>query len=170
LASERWHCFLLLLTNTMTTDTSHDITKLYIVVADDEIEDHKLIKGAIKKCDVNYIVTSVYNGMQLMDLLLKRDFYKTDSFRAPDLIILDLKMHLLDGLEALNQIAEHPHLREIPVYVLTVSRDNKDKDEALRKGACAVYSKPLNRGSLDELVKSICEVELGRKRGRMQKY
>jgi CheY-like chemotaxis protein len=151
----------------MNTMTTRDSTKLYIVVADDEIEDHKLIKAAIKKCDVNYIVTSVYNGMQLMDLLLKRDFYKTDSFRAPDLIILDLKMHLLDGIEALRQINEHAHLKEIPVYVLTVSRNEEDKSKAMENGATAVYSKPLNRGSLDDLLHSICEAELSRKAGRL---
>lgn len=151
----------------MAIDKTNDITKLYIVVADDEIEDHKLIKAAIKKCDVNYIVTSVYNGMQLMDLLLKRDFYRTDSFRVPDLIILDLKMHLIDGFEALQQISQYQQLREIPVYVLTVSRDEQEKTRALAHGACAVYSKPLNRSSLETLVKSICEVELGRKKGRV---
>lgn len=150
----------------MNSKHPQDKTKLYIVVADDEIEDHKLIKSAIKKCDVNYIVTSVFNGMQLMDLLLKREFYRTDSFRMPDLIILDLKMHLLDGFEVLKQIAVHKHLREIPVYVLTASRNETEKNAVLTQGANAVYSKPLDRSELDALVKSICELELERKKNR----
>lgn len=141
----------------MGVSRNNDNDNLYIVVADDEIEDHKMIKSAIRKCNISYIVTSVYNGMQLMDLLLKRAFYRTDSYRAPDVIILDLQMQLLDGFEVMKQIRELEHLRDIPVFVLTVSRQQADHQKALEYGAHEVYTKPSSARDLQPLINSICE-------------
>src|SRR5437868_8471624 len=125
----------------MQEDTEKN-SDLYIVVADDDIEDHSQIKKAIKECDLNYIVTSVFNGLQLIDLLLKRDYYKTDTFRKPDAIFLDLRMRVMDGFEVLSQIKEYENLNTIPIYIFTVSDQEKDRKKALALGATAFYTKP----------------------------
>ena len=143
-----------------------DDHNLYFVIADDSSEDQDLIKKAIKDCDPQYIITSVFNGAQLLDLLLKRGFYKTDSYRRPDVIILDLKMHLMDGFEALKQIKNNAGISNIPVYVLTVSESEKEKNQALSFGAERVYHKPLNPYNLKIHMQEICDCETKKRAGR----
>jgi CheY-like chemotaxis protein len=125
--------------------------ELYIVVADDDIQDHQLIGKAVKKCNLNHIVTSVYNGVQLMNLLLKKEFYKTDTTRIPDLIILNLKMPVLDGFGALSEIKKHQELKNIPIYTLSEANLNYEK-KAMSLGS--------RLEELNGLVMRICE-EIG---------
>jgi CheY-like chemotaxis protein len=129
---------------------------LHIVVADDELEDHELIKKAIKECDLNYIVTSVYNGMQLMNLLHKKGFYKTENPNNPDLVILDLKMPIMDGFEALKQIKNNEQFKHIPVYILSESSHSDHKRSTAELGAEKFYTKPFNYGELQGMVSEIC--------------
>ncbi len=58
---------------------------LLIVMADGNINDHDLVKHATRGCNVNHVFTSVYNGMQLMDLLLNKGAYAGGSYRLPEL-------------------------------------------------------------------------------------
>ena len=136
--------------------------ELYIVVADDDLEDHELIKKAVKECDLNYIVTSVYNGMQLMNLLLKKGFYKTEFTRNPDLVILDLKMPIMDGYEALSQIRANPELADIPVHVISESGSADDRRKLVEAGADGFYTKPFSFDELLKLVGGICNHTIAR--------
>jgi CheY-like chemotaxis protein len=136
--------------------------ELYIVIADDDLEDHELIKKAVKECDLNYIVTSVYNGMQLMNLLLRKGFYKTEFTHNPDLVILDLKMPIMDGYEALRQIRSNPGLQDIPVYVITESDTADDRKKLVEAGADGFYTKPFSFDELLKLVGTICHHTIAR--------
>jgi CheY-like chemotaxis protein len=129
---------------------------LYVVIADDDFEDHSLIRNAIANCNVNHIVTSVYNGAQLMNLLLKEGFYKAATPVDPDLVILDLKMPILDGFGVLEQIKKYPELQKIPVFTLSDTLFNDDKERAIALGALQHYSKPYDAKELSRLIQSIC--------------
>jgi CheY-like chemotaxis protein len=132
---------------------------LYIVVADDNPDDHDLIKEAVRECNQNHIVTSVYNGQQLLDLLHHREFYKIEQDIVPDLILLDLLMPITSGLEALEEIKSVAKLKNIPVYVLTAFDSNKDLQRAMELGATSYFMKPLRYQELHEVVREICEHE-----------
>src|SRR4051794_22776882 len=108
---------------------------LFIVVADDDTDDHQLIKNAFQECSKNHIITSVFNGRQLLDLLNQKGFYKHDFERLPDLIILDLRMPLMSGLEALEAIKKTDHLKDIPVYILSETNMQETVQKAKELGA-----------------------------------
>ena len=129
---------------------------LYVVVADDDVDDHKLIIKAVKDCGGNNLVTSVYNGLQLMNLLLRKGFYKVDSDRNPDIIILDLKMPVMDGYQALKEIKSHERLKEIPVFVLTDATSEDEAEKVTGLGADRFYSKPFSYEELKHLMDDIC--------------
>jgi CheY-like chemotaxis protein len=131
---------------------------LYVVVADDDLEDHDLVKSAIKECDRNYMVTSVYNGEQLMDLLLKRGFYAIDYPHTPDLIILDLRMPVMDGFEVLKEMKKYPELENIPVYVLTDNNNPNDHQKVKELGVVDYFTKPLDYESLKTLIGNVCQM------------
>ena len=129
---------------------------LYIIVADDDMQAHALIKKAVSECGLNHIVTSVYNGLQLMNLLLGKGFYKTDGLRLPDAIILDLKMQVMDGFEVLEKIKGLEKFKNIPVYVLSGSHSSRDKKKSEELGAKGFYTKPVNYARLAKTVMEIC--------------
>jgi CheY-like chemotaxis protein len=129
---------------------------LYVVVADDDVDDQKLITEAVKDCGVNHLVTSVYNGLQLMNLLLRKGFYKGDFDRLPDIIILDLKMPVMDGYAALKEIRQNDRLKDIPVFVLSDAQPGDETIKVAEHGGHKFYSKPFSYGELSQLMHDIC--------------
>jgi len=114
-----------------------------IVIADDDPDDHYLVKQALNELDSTTETTSVYNGLQLLDLLLRRGTYKNMN-ELPDVILLDINMPLLDGFEALKEIRKHRELSTIPVYIMSTSQSNEDRRKAIELGATGYYQKPAN--------------------------
>src|SRR6478752_1901466 len=102
-----------------------------IVVADDDLDDQELMAKGLKDCKVKVEISAVYNGLQLMDYLLKREDYRNIK-ETPDLILVDLNMPLMDGFDVLKKIREYPALMKIPIYVITTSRSKEDRELALR--------------------------------------
>src|SRR5688572_23646117 len=100
--------------------------KFIIVLADDDVDDQVLMREGLKDCKVKVEINAVYNGLQLMDYLLRREAYRNIK-ETPDLILLDLNMPLMDGFEVLKEIKRHNHLKNIPLYVITTSRSKDDK-------------------------------------------
>lgn len=125
----------------------------HIIIADDDLDDHYVIKDAIEKINPSHRFTSVYNGLELLHLL--KGTGKTGEKIVPDMIIMDLNMPLLDGLGALSQIKAEEELRNIPVYILSTSRFDYDKQKALELGANDFHSKPFKFEELKEIIKDI---------------
>jgi two-component system response regulator len=130
-------------------------TKFTIVVADDDLDDQELIKDGLKDCKIDVNIIAVYDGVRLMDYLLKRHAYKHTA-DVPDMILLDLNMPLMGGFEVLKQIRDYNALEKIPLYVITTSRSRQDKVKALELGATGFYSKGASSKDIRELVKEIC--------------
>jgi two-component system, response regulator len=133
-----------------------DIIKLWIVVADDDLEYHGLVNEVAKECELNHLVSSVFNGRQLLDLLLKKGVYKTEYYRNPDAIILDLEMKVEGGDVALEIIKSTPSLKKIPIYIITKKTSALDKKNASELGVKAVIEKPVDTNGMRKIVYKIC--------------
>jgi two-component system response regulator len=130
--------------------------KFRIVVADDDLDDQELMVRGLKDCRVAVEISAVYNGLQLMDYLLKRQAYRNNK-ETPDLILLDLNMPLMDGFEVLKQIRLDEKLKKIPLYVITTSRSQDHKAEALKLGANGFYSKGSSSKDIRRIMGEICK-------------
>ncbi len=75
----------------------------------------------------------------------------------PLLVLLDLKLPMVDGLDILRRIKEHPRLRSIPVVVLTTSSEDSDMRSAYRLGANSYIVKPV---SFDNFMEVVAQIEL----------
>lgn len=126
-----------------------------IVVADDDVDDQALVKEGFEDCKVQVDVISVFNGLELMDYLLKRARYKAVQ-EAPDLIILDLNMPLMDGFNALKEIRDN-NITNIPIYIITTSKSPDDKRKALELGATGFFSKGFSSEEIKKVMMGICE-------------
>lgn len=130
--------------------------KFTIVVADDDVDDQELISRGLKDCKVKVEIQPVFDGIRLMDYLLKRNTYK-DGTDMPDLILLDLNMPLMDGFEVLKEIRMQHSLKKIPLYVITTSRSKDDKEKALHLGATGFYSKGSSSKEIVSIMREICK-------------
>lgn len=130
---------------------------LNIVLVDDDALEHYLIKQAVKRTGVTCDVTSVYNGLQLMDYLLRREAYKKINDPLPDIIFLDVNMPLMDGIGVLQEMRSHDKLIKIPIYVLSSHSDGDSKRKCLALGALDYIVKPMDQQELAETFRVICE-------------
>jgi CheY-like chemotaxis protein len=130
--------------------------KFTIVMADDDLDDQELMRRGMKDCKVKVELNAVYNGLQLMDYLLKREAYKNIK-GIPDLVLLDLNMPLMDGFDVLKEIRKHQVLKSIPIYVITTSRSKSDREKALALGANGFYSKGSSSKDILRIMREICK-------------
>jgi two-component system response regulator len=130
--------------------------KLVIVIADDDIDDQEFIGEALKGAKLEVKIISVYDGVKLMDYLLKRHSYRNHTDPLPDLILLDLNMPLMNGFEALNEIRTHDAFEKVPVYVITTSTSKDNEDTAKMLGATGFYCKGSSPKDIQRIIADIC--------------
>jgi CheY-like chemotaxis protein len=111
------------------------------VIADDDPDDQLCLQKVIWHTNVHHKITSVYNGLQLLEYLQSKGTYKNCKENRPDCIFLDLNMPLLSGNEALLNIRQHKELTGLPVFILTTSNCIQERDHLLKLGANGFYTK-----------------------------
>jgi CheY-like chemotaxis protein len=125
-----------------------------IVLADDDPDDRQLTGDAFSENRLVNRLDCVEDGEELMDYLNRRGKYEAlRNDPLPGLILLDLNMPRKDGREALKEIKADPHLRRIPIVVLTTSKAEEDIVRSYDLGVNSYVTKPVTFKSLVELVK-----------------
>jgi CheY-like chemotaxis protein len=114
-----------------------------ILLAEDNANDLELTLAAFAKHRLANGVVAVRDGAEVLDYLYCRGAYSDRPIGHPALVVLDLKMPRVDGLEVLRQIKQHDELRRIPVVVLTSSREEQDVMRSYDLGVNAYVVKPV---------------------------
>jgi CheY-like chemotaxis protein len=127
---------------------------VFFVIADDDTDDHHFVKEACQQSKIHYEIESVYNGLQLRELLLQKGAYKNIQRNIPDFILLDLNMPIMDGFAVLERLKEN-NLDSIPVYILTTSRSIEDKLRGKSAGVSGFYSKPVKAEELRRIIEEV---------------
>jgi CheY-like chemotaxis protein len=126
-----------------------------ILVADDSNNDLELTLAALRSHRVANDVDVVHDGAEALDYLYRRAGF-ADRAPAPlALVLLDLKMPKVDGLEVLRQIKSDPALRLTPVVMLTSSREEVDLVRSYDLGVNAYVVKPVEFGEFMAAVKQL---------------
>lgn len=127
-----------------------------ILMADDDPDDCMLAEEALAETCLSSELHFVKDGEELMDYLYQRGKYATPgSAPRPALILLDLNMPKKDGREVLRELKADPHLRHIPVLVLTTSKAEEDILSSYNLGANSFITKPVTFSSLIEVMKTL---------------
>jgi CheY-like chemotaxis protein len=128
-------------------------TTIDILLVEDSLPDVRLTEEALRDTRVPHRLHVVYDGVQAMDFLRRREPW-TDA-PTPDLILLDLNLPRKDGREVLHDIGLDDELSQIPVVVLTTSEAEQDITQSYRLGANAFVTKPVDLDRFLEAVRSI---------------
>jgi CheY-like chemotaxis protein len=124
-----------------------------ILLAEDNANDVELTMSAFRENKVVNEIVVVRDGAEALDYLFKRERYKERAGSNPALLLLDLKMPKVDGLEVLRQIKADPGLKSIPTVVLTSSREEQDLLRTYDLGVNAYVVKPVDFHEFVEAVK-----------------
>jgi len=126
-----------------------------ILLAEDNANDVELTVAALKANRLANEVVVVRDGAEALDYLFRRGGYASREPGLPALVLLDLKMPKVDGLEVLRAIKADPAMRGMPVVVLTSSREEQDLVRSYDLGVNAYVVKPVAFGAFVEAVKTL---------------
>ena len=126
-----------------------------ILMVEDDPNDVELTLTALAEYNLANEVTVTRDGAEALDYLYSRSSFAGRSTDNPAVLLLDLKLPKVDGLQVLKQIKADENLRMIPVVVLTSSREKRDMVESYRLGVNAYVVKPVD---FHEFVNAIKEL------------
>ena len=117
---------------------------LTILIAEDSAADAEMTIDALREAKLANPIVHVEDGVEALDYLLRRKTYADRNTGHPAVVLLDIKMPRLDGLEVLRQIRDDERLRHIPVVMLSSSREESDLVESWNLGVNAYVVKPMD--------------------------
>ncbi len=126
-----------------------------ILLAEDDPNDVELILTALAEHNLVNGVQVVKDGAEALDYLFRRGAFAGRSAGDPAVVLLDIKMPKVDGVEVLRQVKSDPQLRLMPVVILTSSREERDLVESYRLGANAYVVKPMDFHAFIDAVKEL---------------
>jgi two-component system response regulator len=116
-----------------------------ILLAEDNPDDVKLTERALKKSNILNEVVVAQDGVEAVDYLFGTGKYAgRDTKMLPQVVLLDLKMPRMDGLEVLQRIRANERTKFLPVVILTTSSEDKDRVESYKLGANSYIRKPVD--------------------------
>jgi CheY-like chemotaxis protein len=127
----------------------------YILYAEDDVDDQELLIEMMSKASPDLRVLCVYDGYDVLHFLENLQ----PGSRLPCIILLDINMPGLDGLQTLKLIKDHDTYKSIPVIIFSTSNSQKDKDTAMSLGAENFNTKPVKPEELDSIARhfaSLC--------------
>lgn len=126
-----------------------------ILYAEDNLNDIELTLSAFAEHNLANAVDVVRDGQEVLDYLNREGKHKQRSSENPVVILLDIKMPKIDGIDVLKQIKQSQELKSIPVVMLTSSQMETDLVKSYELGANAFVVKPIDFTEFINTIKSI---------------
>lgn len=119
-----------------------------VLLVEDDMIDTMTVKRAFKELQVDTLLVTAENGEEALH-------YLEHSVNTPGLILLDLNMPIMNGVEFLNLVKSDPELRRIPVVVLTTSNEMEDKQKCFGHSVAGYMTKPVSYPNFKEMIRTI---------------
>ena len=126
-----------------------------ILLVEDSSADAEMTLRTLKKRGIANTVEWVRNGVEALDFLFCQNAYAGRPTGHPRMVLLDLKMPLMDGLQVLERMKSDPRTRTIPVVMMTSSREEGDLLASYRLGVNSYVVKPVDFGDFAAMVSQV---------------
>jgi CheY-like chemotaxis protein len=131
----------------------HELKRILLV--EDSANDVELILTALAENRLANEVVVVRDGEEALDYLYRRGVFRLRMEGNPVVVMLDLKLPKIDGMEVLAQLKSDPDLKRVPVVVLTSSREEKDLIDSYNLGTNAYVVKPVDFHEFVDTIKEL---------------
>ena len=129
--------------------------EIIILVAEDDAGHARLIEKNLTRAGLNNPIVRFDNGQAVLDFLFRSGSGEHRSHDVPYLLLLDIRMPQVDGIEVLRQLKEDPELRKIPVIILTTTDDPREVERCHRIGCASYIVKPVDYNKFAEAIKGL---------------
>ena len=126
-----------------------------VLLAEDSPADAEMALDALRDANLANPIVHVEDGIEVMDYLLRRGRFADRPEGLPAVLLLDIKMPRMDGLEVLREVRAHEELKTLPVVVLTSSREETDLAISWNLGVNAYVVKPVDSEQFFNAVKTL---------------
>lgn len=126
-----------------------------ILLVEDDRYDLELTLSALAESHLTNEVVVARDGEEALDYLYRRGAHESRAAGNPAVVLLDLKMPKVDGLEVLGRVKADPALKTVPVVMLTSSREEQDLVRSYDLGANAYVVKPVRFSDFVEAIKEV---------------
>jgi len=126
-----------------------------ILLAEDSLPDAEMAIDALREANLANPIVHVEDGVEALDYLLRRGNHANRPEGLPAVLLLDIKMPRMDGLELLRNIRTHDHLKRMPVVILSSSREESDLARSWDLGVNAYVVKPVDIDQFFQAVKTL---------------
>lgn len=126
-----------------------------ILLVEDNPADEELTLYALKAQNLANNIEVVRDGAEALEFIFRTGAYANRADSSPKLILLDLKLPKVDGLEVLRRIKLDPRTRSVPVVMLTSSREERDVIESYSLGVNSYICKPVDFGQFAQVVREM---------------
>jgi two-component system response regulator len=126
-----------------------------LLLVEDNPTDEKLTLRAFKKSGLANDIVVVCDGAEALDYLFSTGKYEGVASALPAIVLLDLSLPRIDGLEVLRRIRSDERTKFLPIVILTASKENEDVVRGYALGANAYVRKPVDFGQFAEAVKTL---------------
>lgn len=130
-------------------------TVVDILLVEDNPNDAELAIRALRKHNLANHLEWVKDGAAALDFLFQRGDYAGRSSTLPKVVLLDLRLPRVDGIEVLSQVRAHPETRDLPVVVLTSSKEERDLIATYELGVNSFVAKPI---AFDEFARTVADL------------
>ena len=128
---------------------------LPILLAEDSLADAEMAIDALREANLANAIVHVEDGVEAMEYLLRQGAFADREPGNPAVLLLDIKMPRMDGLEVLQRIRDNEDLKQIPVVILSSSREESDLSRSWNLGVNAYVVKPVDINQFFEAVKTL---------------
>ena len=128
---------------------------LPILLAEDSLADAEMAIDALREANLANAIVHVEDGVEAMEYLLRQGAFADREPGNPAVLLLDIKMPRMDGLEVLQRIRDNEVLKQIPVVILSSSREESDLARSWNLGVNAYVVKPVDINQFFEAVKTL---------------
>lgn len=126
-----------------------------VLLVEDNPSDVELTLHALKKNNLSNRLFVVHDGAEALDFIFATGAYASRPMENPKVILLDLKLPKVDGLEVLRRIRHDPRTAEVPVVILSSSREESDLVRGYKLGANSYIVKPVDWEQFTAAVRQI---------------
>jgi len=127
-----------------------------VLLAEDNMADQEIARRAMAEHEMKVNLLIVNDGVEAINYLTRRGkFSSHEAAPRPDIILLDINMPMMDGIQTLREIKENPDLKPIPVIMLTTSNLERDVESSYNLGANAYITKPMDFNMFSHVLSEI---------------